>query len=172
MEKSEVIRLLQQYRHDLMNRMQLVHGYLTMKKYEKVDEKIEDLFQYFQEERKLMNTKAPSFILWMMYFPLRYKQFQLEYHVDTDHDLSEMDESIVSECTYLMDNLLTICNKDNLYEMKIDVIEEEQKIEFNFLVNGQFNRKIENNKQTKNSNPNFLLQEDGLIYRFMLPRNG
>ncbi|QKY69573.1 Spo0B domain-containing protein [Lentibacillus sp. CBA3610] len=65
MEEKEVIQLLRHYRHDLMNHLQIVQGYLSMGKMEKAQKKLTNYMQLLQEEGKLVNMHAPAFVFYI-----------------------------------------------------------------------------------------------------------
>ncbi|MDY0408573.1 Spo0B domain-containing protein [Paracerasibacillus soli] len=60
MDSNDVLRLVQGFRHDLMNQLQIMQGYATMGQSEKVQQKIDNLVQMYIEERKLfqLNTQV------------------------------------------------------------------------------------------------------------------
>lgn len=51
MDEKETVRIIQKYRHDLMNRLQIVSGYLTMGKADKAKMNLDNVLEYYEEER-------------------------------------------------------------------------------------------------------------------------
>ncbi|WP_170138766.1 Spo0B domain-containing protein [Oceanobacillus chungangensis] len=85
MEEKEVVEVLQFYRHDVMNDLQIISGYISMGKLEKVEKKFGELFSFYEEERKLMSIKAPKFILWLIRFNNLYNNFRLTYNIQVEN---------------------------------------------------------------------------------------
>lgn len=55
----ELIHLLSHSRHDWMNKLQLIKGNLTLKKYDRVFEIIDEVVIEAQHESKLSNLRIP-----------------------------------------------------------------------------------------------------------------
>lgn len=102
MEESDVIQLLRYYRHDIMNQLQLIHGYISMDKLEMVKEKMQTYNVYLNEEQKLMNLNVPSFTLWLLFFNAKHANMRITYEIkigefqltDVDVILTEQHEKL------------------------------------------------------------------------------
>ncbi|KGP73895.1 Spo0B domain-containing protein [Pontibacillus yanchengensis] len=125
MKVDEVANLLRHYRHDWMNQLQLVHGYASMDKMEKVKEKLQEIIDFSREESKLMNLKAPHFAVWMVRFNAEYNQFRMSYQIDTQADFSAFDQSLVQTCSTIIQQLEEYTNPLQLYECMITLWGEE-----------------------------------------------
>ncbi|WP_206207822.1 Spo0B domain-containing protein [Virgibacillus profundi] len=120
MVEKDVVQALQHYRHDLMNDLQIVQGYLSMGKADKAEAKVKEWMEYFNEERKLMSLKAPSFILWVIQFNSRYENFRLSYTIHTENkDLQKIDEKLVEQCNHIMEDFINTSNDQELYNLKL-----------------------------------------------------
>ncbi|WP_085991791.1 Spo0B domain-containing protein [Oceanobacillus senegalensis] len=170
MVEIEVVRLLQHYRHDLMNRLQLVQGYLSMGKTEKAASKMNELFSYLNEERKLIGLEAPNFILWLIQFNHSYKNFRMAYTIHIENEsLHEYDQILLSKSKYIMNYLEETCNPSELYYIDFVLQEnnESSVIEGHFLVEGFHNHTFTINEE----NIDIIQNEEGIIGRFQLQRN-
>lgn len=94
-ESKDVIQLLRLQRHDLMNDLQIVHGYLSMDKTEKVKKKVNEIIEAFNRERKLMNINCPEFALLLIQSKWHYNNVQITYDIHTEKsNLQAFDESL------------------------------------------------------------------------------
>lgn len=125
MKVDEVANLLRHYRHDWMNQLQLVHGYASMDKMEKVKEKLQEIIDFSREESKLMNLKAPHFAVWMVQFNAEYNQLRMSFQIDTQADFSAFDQSLVQTCLAIIQHLEEFTNPLQLYECMIFIWGEE-----------------------------------------------
>ncbi|RKQ37905.1 Spo0B domain-containing protein [Oceanobacillus halophilus] len=176
MEESEVVRLLQHYRHDLMNRLQLVHGYLSMGKIDKVEEKMDELFSHFNEERKLIGLEAPKFILWLIQFNNNHKNLQISYTIHIENQsLSDIDELLLSKCQKVIDYCEKIIDPLEIYNGNLILNEKEsgKQIEVIFNIKGHFNEvhTFTINEENSKSNIKVLSDTKGIECRFQVPRN-
>lgn len=125
MNEQEVVRLLQYYRHDLMNELQIIHGYLSLDKVDKVKSKVEDVIINYNEERKLMNTNATRFILWVLQINQKQANIRLTYKLNFDHlSLQSLDEELVDYCDYIINGINIYGDKQNFYEVKVKLTED------------------------------------------------
>jgi len=142
MEEKDVIRLLQNQRHDMLNHLQIIQGYLSMGNTEKVKDKIETWLDYFNEERKLFNLNAPLFALWIMEFNHIYTNARLTYKVHIKKkDLQTVDQQLTDQCKQMINSLIQEQSNLELYEGKLELNESTDDpaiININFSINGQF----------------------------------
>lgn len=137
MKVEEVLSVLRHYRHDWMNQLQLVYGYASMDKLDKVKEKLTEVLNESQQESRLLGLNAPHFALWTIQFNSVYQQFTLQYEIENKHDLSSYDLPLLSYCNELMDVLNEHISTAKLYQMKVAVSGEENCNIF-FHVMGKF----------------------------------
>ncbi|WP_170140736.1 Spo0B domain-containing protein [Oceanobacillus arenosus] len=152
MEEKEVVEVLQFYRHDIMNDLQIISGYVSMGKIEKVEQKFEELLSFYEEERKLMSLKAPKFILWIIRFNNLYDNFRLTYNIHLENtQLSMIDDILIKRSKKVMDFFSRITNLSTLYEVNLDLIKkrETSQIEVKFSIDGHVELA---NSETINSN--------------------
>ncbi|MFB4166601.1 Spo0B domain-containing protein [Virgibacillus sp. JSM 102003] len=139
MEEKDVIKVLRRNRHDLLNHLQIIQGYLSMGKTDKVQSKITEYLQLLDEERKLVNLNAPLFALSLIQFDSLHTNFRLTYHIHTDNnDLQHLDEVLESSTNQLMSQIKYMSDKTELYEVHLQMYEESSSsmIELKLTVNG------------------------------------
>lgn len=173
MKDLEVIQLLQHYRHDLLNQLQLVQGYLSMGKTNKVEEKLEELFSLLNEERKLTVLQTPKFALWLIQFNHIYKNFRITYTIDIENqNLEHLDEILLTECKEFMEYMKKISDGDQLYEMELTIkeTEDKQSIETCFFIDGLVNKSHTLDINEENNKGSIYETEDGIVRRFITPK--
>jgi len=172
MNELEVIRLLQRYRHDVANHLQIVHGYLSMGLKERAEEKLREWISLCEQERRLTSLRAPKFALWIFQFNASYNRLHLTYHIHTEQkDLSAFDEEIAC----LFDKLAQIAleeGEDNeLYEAELAVEEQPDGVGFAFSIKGAISdpdeavRKLHSLGHAEMATAG----QDGFAYRFKIP---
>lgn len=99
MEERDVIQLLRFYRHGVLNQLQLFQGYLSMDKTEMAKDKLANFVASLDKEKDLLNTNAPSFALWLLFFNDTYANFRLTYDIAAESfDLGSIDAQLTSQC--------------------------------------------------------------------------
>ncbi|GLO66701.1 MULTISPECIES: Spo0B domain-containing protein [Oceanobacillus] len=139
---EDVLHIIQHYRHDLMNRLQLVSGYLSMGKVEKAEDKLNEAIAYYEEERKLMQLKAPSLMLWILEFEQYYRSYSMSYFIEatsTTYNHPIDDQWIVSKCNQIMHVLQNHLYSDSMYEVEIRIIDNIKKDQWNIIFGVQGN---------------------------------
>ncbi|GEL77462.1 Spo0B domain-containing protein [Tenuibacillus multivorans] len=106
LDVHEVLQLIRLYRHDLMNDLQLVHGYASMKQYDVSMDKLNHLIAKLSEERTLQTIDAPQFVYWLIKFKLEHKEVTLEFELDEDKQSVEpYDQELVTDAEALINTL-------------------------------------------------------------------
>lgn len=142
MENESVIELLKYHRHDLMNHMQLISGYLSMNKTDKARDKIADMLEHYNQERKLMSLQANRFTLWLLQFNHIHANFRLTYYIQINQlSLQHYDHLLVAQCTFMINTLKTYGDATVLYEglIKVKPSQDPFVVELHCSFDGQFN---------------------------------
>ncbi|MBM7605760.1 stage 0 sporulation protein B (sporulation initiation phosphotransferase) [Metabacillus crassostreae] len=79
--EARIVDILSHSRHDWMNKLQLIKGNLSLQKYDRIKDIIEEIVIEAQQESKLCNLKMPAFASFLMTFNWSKHQFYLEYEV-------------------------------------------------------------------------------------------
>ncbi|RYG74815.1 hypothetical protein EU245_01130 [Lentibacillus lipolyticus] len=140
MKETDVIQLLRHYRHDLLNQLQIVDGYLSMEKKEKARTKLADYMQHLQEEGKLINLNAPSFTLYILQLNTLYPNFRSAYSIHTKvRDLQHLDQLLVEYCQKIMHITGDIADPVKLYHITVYIQDkDEDMLQLELRINGTF----------------------------------
>ncbi len=139
MKVNEVTNLLSHYRHDWMNQLQILHGYASMGKMEKVQEKLQGIIQDSQEESKLMKLQSPHFALWVIRFNTQYDQFRLTYSIQSQHNLEQHDQALMQNSQNVMNIFEEFINSLKLYMVTL-VVSGQDKPEVTLSVDGELDK--------------------------------
>ncbi|WP_099158646.1 Spo0B domain-containing protein [Virgibacillus ndiopensis] len=175
MAEKDIIDVLRMYRHDLMNDLQIVQGYLTMGKTEKVQEKLAACMNHFDKERKLISLNAPKFALWLIQFNSIHATFRLTYDINTENkNFSAIDNILLGQCQYCMKVLEKAADATEVYEGNVNVDLHEQSVLVQIFMAGIF-KKMENNetdlKQGQGVTIHMKRVDDGITCNIEIPFN-
>ncbi|MCA1021721.1 Spo0B domain-containing protein [Halobacillus litoralis] len=116
MEEKEIIGLLRHKRHDWMNQIQLIQGYASLGKHDRLMDLLDTVKAESEEERKLLNAEASAFPLWLLTFNWIYASFRLTYSLEQGLDLSSHDQTLTAYGRRLMEIMEKHKDADELYE--------------------------------------------------------
>ncbi|RWZ59950.1 sporulation initiation phosphotransferase [Halobacillus fulvus] len=119
MDDQELVLLLRHKRHDWMNQIQLIQGYASLNKQDRVLEQLENLKEEAEEERKLLNCGAGSFIVWLETFNWKHDQLRIQYYFKEEIDLSRHDRIVTAYGKRLIEILEDHGAEGELYEGKV-----------------------------------------------------
>ena len=131
--------MLQNKRHDLMNQLQIVQGYLSMGKVDVVADKMTDIIAEYEQERLLMNTKATHFILWTLQFNTKHDHIRLSYKIHTNNsDLMVLDTKLV-HAGNIVTNMIHEQGEDSeLYHVIMELAVHQNTVHIIFTIHGYF----------------------------------
>lgn len=99
MAEKEMMELLCTYRHDVMNDLQVVQGYASMGKIDRVQTKLAEWMDHLYEERKLMSLNIPKFALWLIQFNSIHATIRLSYDIHMENgNLYMLDDTLLKRC--------------------------------------------------------------------------
>lgn len=126
MDEKDVVDILQHYRHDLMNDLQIVYGYLSMGKVDNVTKKISERLIKDNEERKLLNLGAAKFTLWVIRFNHIYDRLHLNYQIHIeDKLLHDVDDRLTKQSIAIIDKINAFCRPEDQFEIKLELAEKQ-----------------------------------------------
>lgn len=98
-EREEVLSLLQHTRHDWLNRIQLIKGYLALGKVDQAERVIEEIVLESQQESKLTQLGLPEFasLLILHNWGWEGHTFQIEYECMNDSRASFVDDAVLTK---------------------------------------------------------------------------
>jgi len=122
MDEQEVIQLLRYYQHDLLNELQIIQGYASMNKIDKVKEKITACVDVYNKERQLMYLNSPKFALWIIEAQHNQKNIRISYDMKLGQiDLSLVDQDMFDIGTCIFEHIKQHGSAFSLYELHIDM---------------------------------------------------
>ncbi|GGD54662.1 Spo0B domain-containing protein [Paenibacillus nasutitermitis] len=83
------ISTLNHHRHDWMNDLQVLYGYIRMKKAEKAAECVEQIRERMMIESKIAKLGVPSLVVYLQSFRTRMHAVELDLEIDGDLNLAE-----------------------------------------------------------------------------------
>ncbi|GAB4073308.1 hypothetical protein GCM10028778_08430 [Barrientosiimonas marina] len=138
MGDDDVIELFRHYRHDLMNHLQVIDGYASMGKTDKLQHKLKDYLTDLQEESKLINLNAPAFSLYILQLMILHPRFHLAYRIGMENaDLRTVDQLLAERSEEVMAKIERTTNNLDVYDltMQLDHVSDDI-IELAFTVSG------------------------------------
>ncbi len=128
-EERDILQILRHSRHDWLNVIQLIKGNLTLKKYDRVEEIIQEIVYQTQNESKLSNLNMRKFASEILVFNWgNGNHFQLEFEVIGDCvDLHTFDESLSTWFAGFSCSLNESCVPfgENHLQLTVELMEEK-----------------------------------------------
>lgn len=139
MDEELAIQIIQRYRHDVLNHLQLVSGYLTIQKPEKAEEKVNEWIQMIEDERKLTNLDTPKFTLWIFQFSDLYKNFSLTYDIQLENKSYHVyDQFLYRYSCTVMDLMNDMIHPSEVYPIMLQLKETTDALHMIMNVEGEF----------------------------------
>ncbi|WP_077299297.1 Spo0B domain-containing protein [Virgibacillus pantothenticus] len=176
MRAKDVVRLMQYYRHDLMNHLQIIYGYASMGNVKKVEEKTADVIQNYHLERKLMQLQATEFCLWVMENAYMYVDIKLDYDIHTEgKQIESIDQELTEQCKQIVTFVRKIKKTDEFVTINLEIKQEElHSMEILFTVNG-LNNQQQLQRMLHTMEAHFPLtvsgESDAVVCSFFVPCN-
>jgi stage 0 sporulation protein B (sporulation initiation phosphotransferase) len=88
--QRQMIDLISHYRHDWMNDIQLLFGYVSLKKYDKLDDCMDKIRTKALQESCIAKLGIPSLVAFFITFRLHYHALTLELEMEQDINLASL----------------------------------------------------------------------------------
>ena len=138
MDEKDFIKVLQLYRHDLINHLQVIQGYVNMDQLDKVKSKVNDLWNHLNQEKILVHTDAPKFIFWILQVNHVEENIRIKYHFIDKIKLGLIDELLTEQCKQLVEQIKNNGENFKLYEVNISFLKNKSsQIVVNFNIQGE-----------------------------------
>lgn len=133
---DDVLSVLKHSRHDWLNMVQLIKGNLALKKYDRIEEIIQEIVIKTQQESKLSNLQIPQFANRVLVMNWEQHNFQLEYEVEgTLLNLSSVDvelTTILSTFTEILNNCSKPFGENHLLLTIDSSLQQDLRVVFDF----------------------------------------
>ncbi|MDY0396862.1 Spo0B domain-containing protein [Virgibacillus halophilus] len=161
METIEVLHLLRHCRHDLMNQIQLLQGYMSMNRPEKVKQKLHEMVVEADQQRKLMDLQANEFALWLLQVNMSVGQIRVSFEVnDVRENLQCMDAKLLEQTKQMFAAVEAAGDKNEMYFISMNICKPEN-VKATVEIQCRLSAKgIDENKMTT------LLQRQGIQVKF------
>ncbi|MEW9700124.1 Spo0B domain-containing protein [Paenibacillus sp. SI8] len=85
-----VLQIVGRLRHDWMNDIQILFGYIQLKKFDNLQPYMEKIKMNMQQESNLSKLGIPSLITYLLLFRVHAKSLQLEIELDQEVNLGQL----------------------------------------------------------------------------------
>lgn len=134
------LEVLRHARHDWLNRIQLIKGYIALNKVDRVREILDEIIADAHQESKLSNMNIPGFASLLLVYNWENHRIFLEYEV-LDENFGKgltVDDQFLTEWTKnFLDVLGTSVDEDAENYLSITIEPEDQGIRFFFDFRGR-----------------------------------
>jgi stage 0 sporulation protein B (sporulation initiation phosphotransferase) len=130
-EQRLCLQALSYQRHDFMNDIQVIFGYLRMNKYDKILEFVENMKHKAERDSSISRLGAPELSLYLYSFRARHPIIDFEVELDQAVSLNELPidtEAIGRMAIDLMEAIVREAkrNEDGLEKLALEMYTEEQ----------------------------------------------
>jgi stage 0 sporulation protein B (sporulation initiation phosphotransferase) len=161
MKKRGTLEVLRHSRHDWLNRLQLIKANMSLERWDRVNNLIDEIVLESNHESGLTNLHASLFAEFLITFHWEPRLFSMEYEVigDGGLNLSAYDESLYKWITSLFSLIETVVNKKAENHLFLSMHIEEKEVRFFFELSGiiESTDKLSNWIETQPSS--FLVEE-------------
>lgn len=141
-QNLQFIRLLNHYRHDWMNEIQVLFGYVKLKKYDKLESLMEKIRYKVQVESYIAKLGAPDLIVYLLAYQTEVKEITLsivmeqEIHLDElPIDMHRIHGIIRAVMEAFKDNARQCV--DGEHSLVLHLIREQERLVIDFMYAGQ-----------------------------------
>ncbi|WP_240343795.1 Spo0B domain-containing protein [Paenibacillus sp. SYP-B3998] len=159
---TNVLNIVNRLRHDWMNEMQILFGYIQLKKFDNLQPYMEKIKMNMQQESNLSKLGIPSLIAFLVLFRVQSKSLQLEVALDQEVNLGQLPlgggliENVVRKTVEIF-NRHTAIEADESGVLSLEFDAQEDHLLLDFVYQGSYDR-----VQLEEAVSHMLLQAAGL----------
>lgn len=167
--EREMMRAISHYRHDWMNDLQVLMGYVTLKKYDKLASYLEKIKNKLSDESHIANIGNPSLSLLLMSYRLYSQNFELHVSLDKSvnlHTLPIRPERlvrVVKEGLQLFQEAAEP-SSDEPNTLELTIVTTEEYAQFLYQYTGLYAREIEKSLAASTAS----WREEGLVCEYLI----
>ncbi|MFC4388363.1 Spo0B domain-containing protein [Gracilibacillus marinus] len=140
MNEKDAVELLRHYRHDYLNDLQLVMGYLQLGKQEKAEKKLIDIVEKSNMERKLDQLQIPKTTVFLHQTNMNSTQLKISTMVLFQADIHEIDTQLKSNLEEMLIDLTNFLVEYEEYQLKLSfVANHANHVVLELLIEGHLN---------------------------------
>jgi stage 0 sporulation protein B (sporulation initiation phosphotransferase) len=141
--QRQMIELISHYRHDWMNDIQLLFGYVSLKKYDKLDDCMDKIRSKVLQESSIAKLGIPSLVAFFVSFRLYYNALALELEMEEDINLASLplDQEKVSrlvQMTVKLFHSLAVPSYDEPNVLSVQFDMEKEALLFDLIYQGGY----------------------------------
>ncbi len=134
----DIIEALRHTRHDWLNVMQLIKGNLALKRYDRIEEIINEVARQSNSESKISNIQAPSVVHYLLTYNWSCNQMKVEIDVAGDvFSLAKKEKCILWLCEQIMGNLASKSAVDTENHLLLTFLFKDEQCELTFDYQGK-----------------------------------
>ncbi|MCJ8006961.1 Spo0B C-terminal domain-containing protein [Lederbergia wuyishanensis] len=136
---SDILNVIQNTRHDWLNRIQLIKAYISLGKLDQAERVINEIILDTQNEARLTNMKLPQFAAMLLTHNWGKYAFKIEYEILDNIRTDYIDDIALTNWTRSFFDELNRC-ANPLFEnhLYITIEQRDAQIYFQFHFNGSF----------------------------------
>ncbi len=129
-----LLRLFNHYRHDWMNDIQILMGYVQLKKYDKLLPLMEKIKEKVRQESYVSKLGIPSLIVHLLTFQAEVKELRLEMALEEEIHLQELVEpqeaadAVIAMLALFREEAGDSKDEENVLELRLVRIKERLKL--------------------------------------------
>lgn len=129
------LTFLQFDRHNLMNDLQIIYGFLQMNRPKEARVQVEKLMEKLSGERELIRAGIPRFSYLLFMFNYYNKNLRLSYAINVNKNLNELDRCLRKDTEQFMKVLERFASRSNLHDITVKLEElSQEKIQLSFIL--------------------------------------
>jgi len=97
MKEKLDLQYIQYDRHNLMNDLQLIYGFLQMDRPKDAMDHVKKLIIKLRKERKLLKAEVPQFAYFLLMFNYYNESIRLSYSIKTSRNLRDLDQVLKND---------------------------------------------------------------------------
>lgn len=139
MGERDTVEILRHARHDWMNQIQLIKGYLSLGKIEKVQEIINQIIKSSENESRISNIRMPQLATLLLTYNWEPTKIVLKFEVEGSGHYNDDETNLVNwfkEFLHILEESATIVDE---HELHIRIILDDSSIRFNIQYKGILN---------------------------------
>jgi len=137
---SEIIRLMQIYRHDWQNYLQIIYGYVSLKKYDQIPKYIEKINGISKQQSIIASFNNLNLAAYLYTFPINYPMLNYELDIDDSMEIlakvNDKDRLVHEGIKRIIDLLYMTIVDNHKHHLIISMTAIDNKIMINFEYEG------------------------------------
>lgn len=97
MKEKLDLQYFQYDRHNLMNDLQLIYGFLQMERSKDAMDHVKKLIEKLRKERKLLKAEVPQFAYFLLMFNYYNENIRLSYSIKASRNLKDLDQVLKND---------------------------------------------------------------------------